>query len=313
MIQNLILAIAAACGSALMFVSVTSGTFISLPLFYLAPLPLMIAALGWGAASATLGAAVAAGALAVVLDLPHAFAYLVIVGVPSIVLGHLALLARGDADDADVLAWYPPGRILFWMAIVAFAIIMIALLTIGFDADAILTALRKALTQMLGDSKTQAGTDLVPLIDALAQATPAATGIVAMLTLIVNFWLAGRIVQMSGRLRRPWPDLRGIAMPRTATFVFVAALILAFTGGLVGLFAQVMAATLAIGFAIAGLSAMHAVSLAWQGRALWLVVTYAIVLMFGWPAVAMSAIGIADSLFDLRARFAAQVQRSPHS
>ncbi|MEZ5765328.1 MAG: hypothetical protein R3D69_14515 [Xanthobacteraceae bacterium] len=51
------------CASALMFASIISGALISLLLFYLAPLPLMVAALGWGPASALIGGIVAGAGL----------------------------------------------------------------------------------------------------------------------------------------------------------------------------------------------------------------------------------------------------------
>ena len=54
MIGIFLIAIAAGCASALMFASITSGALISLLLFYLAPLPLMVAALGWGPLSAAI-------------------------------------------------------------------------------------------------------------------------------------------------------------------------------------------------------------------------------------------------------------------
>jgi len=48
MIAIVLIGLAAGCASALMFASIISGALISLLLFYLAPLPLMVAALGWG-------------------------------------------------------------------------------------------------------------------------------------------------------------------------------------------------------------------------------------------------------------------------
>ena len=46
MIAIILIGLAAGCASALMFASIISGALISLLLFYLAPLPLMVAALG---------------------------------------------------------------------------------------------------------------------------------------------------------------------------------------------------------------------------------------------------------------------------
>src|SRR4051795_5112647 len=55
MIAILVIALAAGSASALMFASIISGALISFLLLYLAPLPLMVAALGWGPLSANIG------------------------------------------------------------------------------------------------------------------------------------------------------------------------------------------------------------------------------------------------------------------
>jgi len=60
MIAIILIGLAAGCASALMFASIISGALISLLLFYLAPLPLMVAALGWGPLAATIGGIAAA-------------------------------------------------------------------------------------------------------------------------------------------------------------------------------------------------------------------------------------------------------------
>ena len=46
MIATVLIALAGGCASALMFASIMSGALVSLLLLYLAPLPLMVAAIG---------------------------------------------------------------------------------------------------------------------------------------------------------------------------------------------------------------------------------------------------------------------------
>ena len=70
MIAITLIALAAGCASALMFASIVSGALISLVLFYLAPLPLMVTALGWGPIAATIGGLVAASGLGAIFGLP---------------------------------------------------------------------------------------------------------------------------------------------------------------------------------------------------------------------------------------------------
>ena len=60
MIAMVLIGLAAGCASALMFASINSGALISVLLTYLAPLPLMVAATGWGPLCGAIGGADAA-------------------------------------------------------------------------------------------------------------------------------------------------------------------------------------------------------------------------------------------------------------
>src|SRR3984885_6606089 len=122
MIAIILIALAAGAASALMFASMVSGALISVLLLYLAPLPLMVAALGWGPLCATIGGIAAAIALGALFGLPYCIAFVVAIALPAWWLGHLALLGRPTAHPASpsnsaapaapVLEWYPIGRIL---------------------------------------------------------------------------------------------------------------------------------------------------------------------------------------------------------
>ena len=83
-----------------MFASIISGALISLLLFYLAPLPLMVAALGWGPLSASIGGIAAAIGLGAIFGLPYCIAFVIMVALPAWWLGHLALLGRPMATGA---------------------------------------------------------------------------------------------------------------------------------------------------------------------------------------------------------------------
>ena len=83
MIAIVLIAMAAGSASALMFASIISGALISLLLFYLAPLPLMVAALGWGPLSATIGGIAAATGLAAIFGFPYSLAFVVTVALPA--------------------------------------------------------------------------------------------------------------------------------------------------------------------------------------------------------------------------------------
>jgi hypothetical protein len=318
MIAIVLIAIVAGCASALMFASIISGALISLLLFYLAPLPLMVAALGWGPLSATIGGIVAATGLGAIFGLPYGIAFAVTVALPAWWLGHLALLGRpidngvspgnGATSVAPDLEWYPVGRILLWIAGFAALSTMAALLTLGTDAASITGALKRGLLRILGPREAASTGESEQWIDALVTIAPAAAAIVAMMTLTLNLWLAAKITATSGRLQRPWPDLKAAALPPMTLAALCVAIAFGFAGGLLAILAQILTAALMIAYALTGFAVLHTLTLALKSRALWLSAAYAIVVVFGWPVLAMVVLGLADAIFGLRQRY---LQRRP--
>jgi hypothetical protein len=311
MMTIILIALAAGCASALMFASIISGALISLVLFYLAPLPLMVAGLGWGPLSATIGGIAAAVGLGAIFGLPYCLAFVLTVALPAWWLGHLALLGRpvttgvsagnGAAPAAPVLEWYPVGRILLWTAGFAALTTMAALFTLGSDAAAITAALRRGLLRIIGPRAATGDTDQI--VDALVTIAPAAAAVVAMMTLTLNLWLAAKITATSGRLHRPWPNMKSATLPPMTLAALSLALALCFTGGLLAMLGQIASAALMMAYALIGFAVLHTLTLAMKSRALWLSGVYAIVLVFGWPVVAMVGLGLADAIFGFRQRY----------
>jgi hypothetical protein len=318
MIAIILIAIAAGCASALMFASIISGALISLLLFYLAPLPLMVAGLGWGPLCATIGGIGAAIGLGAIFGLPYCIAFAVTVALPAWWLGHLALLGRptghatpagnGAAPAAPVLEWYPVGRVLLWIAGFAALTTTAALLTLGTDAATITDTLRRGLLRIIGQSEVGSTGEIEQRIDALVIIAPAAAVIVAMLTLTLNLWLAGKVTATSGRLHRPWPDLKSAELPPMTLAALCGALAFCFAGGMPAVLAQIVSAALMMAYALTGFAVLHTLTLALRNRALWLCCIYAVVIIVVWPIFAMIALGLADAIFGLRQRF---LQRRP--
>lgn len=318
MVQILI-ALAAGAASALMFVSIVSGALFSLVLFYLAPLPLMVAAMGWGAATALIGGLAASAVIGAIIGLPYMLAFVVTVALPAWWLGHLALLAKpaeGATTTAQpALEWYPPGRLLLWLAAFASLTTITALLSLGFDAASITDVLRRGLTRVLG--MREAGgidaADSEKVVTVLVAIAPVAATIVAMVTLTLNLWLAGKITRTSGRLPRPWPALGSVAFPPMTLAALSLAIALCFTGGLLALCSQIITAALVMGYAFIGFAVLHTLTQATAMRGLWLGSSYAVVMVFGWPLLVIALIGIADAVFGFRQRKIQQIKPPPIS
>jgi hypothetical protein len=306
MIATVLIAMAAGFASALMFASIISGALISVLLLYLAPLPLMVAALGWGPLSATIGGITAATVLGLIFGLPLCIGFAVAVALPAWWLGHLVLLGRPlaadttpDNDDA-AMEWYPVGRILLWIVVFAAITTTAILLTMGLDGPTIQNTMRSAWAHVL----ESAGATLADrTLDALVTIAPAAASIVIMLALTLNLWLAAKITATSGRLHRPWPDLKITALPMLSLVALCVAIAFCFSGGLLAIVAQIVTVALVIAYALTGFAVIHTLTLALKSRALWLSCIYFIVVVFAWAVLAIAVLGIADAVFGLRERY----------
>ena len=314
MMALILIALIAGAASALMFASIISGALISLVLFYLSPLPLMVAAIGWGPLYASLGGIAAAIGLGALFGLPYCLAFVVTVALPAWWLGHLVLLGRPIGSAAPVAAdpagpsepemeWYPLGRILLWIAGFATLTTFAALLTLGTDADTITATLHHGLTRILRSSDPSSSGETDQFIDALVRMAPAAATLVSMMTLTLNLWLSAKVAATSGRLRRPWPELMTAELPKTTLAVLCVAIALCFTSGLLALVAQIATAALMMAYALTGFAVLHTVTLALKSRTFWLSSAYAVVVVFGWPVIAMIVLGLADAVFGVRERF----------
>ena len=309
MMQLGLVGIGAGAAAALLFASVASGSWLSIVLFYLAPLPIMIAGLGWSHWAAMVAVASAALAVGAVFGSTLFFAFLAGAGIPAWWLSYLTLLARpataGSNGSNAPLEWYPPGRLVAWAALLAALVVVVAIPNFGTDAESFRKALHTALLRMFqvtGSEPDAARTDR--LVGFLVIAIPPAAAILATITNVLNLWLAGRVVNFSGLLKRPWPDLAAMTFPRSMIAALAVAMAVSFAGGLIGVVGGVLSASLMMAYGILGFAVLHAVTRGINSRPFLLGGIYASVTVFGWPILALCLIGIAETAFDLRARAA---------
>jgi hypothetical protein len=303
MAQLFLIGIGAGAASALLFASIASGSLISVLLFYLAPLPILIAALGWSHWAALVAAVTAAVGLAAMFDGYFFVAFLLGIGLPAWWLGYLALLAR-PAATPDGLEWYPIGRLVFWAAVVSALIVIAAILNYGTDQETFRAMLRRGLERMLRVQGRPPVGDSERLIDFLVVVLPPAAAIFTTLTQLLNLWLAARVVRISNRLRRPPPDLSAMEFPSYAAPVTGAAVVGMFVPGMIGTIAGVLAASLLTAYGILGFAVLHAITRGMGSRMLLLGGAYVAVIVFFWPGLLMTLLGLADSAFDIRRRVA---------
>jgi len=233
------------------------------------------------------------------------------------VLCYLTLLSRpavapqGRASGG--LEWYPIGRLVGWAAVIAGALAAIMVLTLGYDADSYRDSIKEllqnsALKELDRDGKLINESTIGGLSSVLARTLPAAFAIVWQSIALFNLWLAGVIVEASGRALRPWPVLDAIELPNAFFLAFTASLLASFLPGLAGLLATGFAGALLFAYVLQGLAVLHAFSRGMPFRGLLLSAIYIGILLLGWIAVAVAILGLAEPLLRLRDRAAARGQ-----
>jgi hypothetical protein len=326
MMQIGLIGISAGAAAALLFASVTSGSLLSVLLFYLAPLPMLIAGLGWSHWSALIGAAFGALAIAGMFGSVFFLGFLASAALPAWWLGYLAMLARpvpaAGNGGTPALEWYPPGRLVMWAAILAALVVLVAILNFGADAESYRAAMRHALARLLQveTGAPAGGTLSVPgvsnaneLIDFLVAALPPAAAVLATITNVFNLWLAGRVVKFSGRLARPWPRIPAMTFPSPLMAALAIAIGLNILGGLPGILAGVVAAGLLMAYGVLGFAVLHAITQGMNARGFLLGGAYAAVAVLGWPVLAFCLLGLVEAAIGLRARVARTRAPPPHS
>jgi hypothetical protein len=139
---------------------------------------------------------------------------------------------------------------------------------------------------------------------------PLAAAMFSTITALLNLWLAARIVKISGRLARPWPDLSALRLPPATPLCLAATLAGTLLPDLFGILSAAAAASLATAFGVVGLAVLHTLTRPIKNRVLVLIGMYAATLVLAWPALLISVLGIAETLFNIRLRLG-RLRRPP--
>jgi hypothetical protein len=312
--------LAAGLASALLFATISSGSAFAMALFYVAPLPILIAGLGWRHYAGLVAVVIAAACLALALPPIFVAAFVVGIGLPAWLLAYLALLARpGATGDVE---WYPLGNLLMWSAVVAAAGVTIGLVVLGHGEENTAAAVRGAVERVL---RAQTGipadqpltlpgvTDPNAVVQLMVTILPPSAAMVSMLTTLLNLWGAAKVVRASGRLVRPWPDLSAIRLPGLAALVLIASVALSMAEGLVGTAADIVLGTFMLAYGFVGLSLAHAMTRGTAARSFILSTIYVAILVLGWPLLIVAVAGLVDGVLDFRRRGSGPGGSSPRS
>jgi hypothetical protein len=292
---------------------VVTGSPLGIILSYVAPLPVLIGALGWNHRSGLVATAVGGLATALAFRPEAGLAFVIGSALPAWWIAYLALLGRPNADGS--LEWYPLGRLLLWVAASAAVITFVGALALGsWDYGTYRDALRSTIENVIRiQLHVPAETPLPPtfggvpreqFLEALVGAVPFLAATAFALVLALNLWIAAKVVAISQRLPRDWPVIPATRMPHSALMLLAGAVAVSFVPGLVGVLALAFAGGLLMAFALQGLALLHHVSRGRPGRTGLLVGAYILLAFIAHTFLPLLALaGIADTAVDLRRRF----------
>ena len=302
MSNRYLIALGAGLAAGVLFMLPTKGMMAGVWLSVLAPMPLMIAVLGYGFLAGLIAAGV--GAVACFVMQPSlSIVFLISTVGPALLLGWLATHVFAGERQLG------PGHLLLAVAGLAIAAVwgMIAFVAVihgdlAAAATEIASALREALQRMKGIEEGAAVMPLDEFVPWLVASIPAIMAFWSVMAMSLNLWLAARVAMISGLLNRDWPDLPGsLALPRLALAAFALASVACALPGVSRVFASTAAVALGVAFAFQGLAAIHRLTRGRAARPGLLSALYALIFfLFPLPLFVAAGVGVADNVKPLR-------------
>ena len=316
-------AVGGGAASALLSIVTMQKTSLALALGCLAPLPIMLAGLSFGASvglvAAVVGSLVIGGfELAQNGAAAHAeqagivavdvLVYAVSLAVPAWWLARLASSIRMSAPSVPAADKLKLGFIV--ASAIVFAAVGVALDFLGTVAahggfkatmDAMMQIVEPFVqSELVGGRQLPKGVDVHQLALATTWAQMPILAASSLVSLGFNLWLAARITRASGRFPAPWPDIaRSLRVPRPFALALAAALGLAFAGGLAGMLALVLVGALVMAFTVQGLAVVHDITRGKSYRFPLLIIVY---LSLPWMLAFHALVGLCDAGFSFRDR-----------
>lgn len=315
--QNIGISILGGLAAAAIFAVVARGGLGGLVFAHLAPLPLMIVALGFGVRH---GATAAILATLILSIWPHpvvGMAYALLVAGPAWLAAYAASGAprgRRDLLTANLPGWATlapaamiAGAVVLW--------IIVASITFGSLDEALNPIRARAfilLDMMVKEKELGDKIDPTTLSGSVARAVPAFLASYGLLIHVLNLWAAGRLSQASSLLSRPWPDIAmEFRLPRAVGGVFLSGVALTLFDGPSAAIGLVLSSTMGLLLAFQGLAVAHVRLRGSKSSALVLAIIYFMLGLLGWPIVFFAALGGADLIFNYRDRKTAAAQDQP--
>lgn len=283
-------------------------------LFYLSPLPIFMAGLGWGVPAAAIAAATGSALLLSLAGMATSVTFLASAGATPTALVWLALKNRpasgvseeGEAESQG-LQWYPEGRIVLWVAVIAACLTSAAILLMARDietfraqATALFNQMMAPRIESLPDAEKQ---DFQEVVKLMVTALPLIATSVWIAISFINFRLACAILSGLKMGLRPLASFGAMRFPRKAALFLPLALASCFLSGTIGFIGSLFAAAAFTAFAVLGIAVAHGLIERTQMRGPLMAALYvSLVFVGGVLLLPFAALGLLDMALSLRSR-----------
>lgn len=297
--------------AALLHLSVTLGSPGAFMLAYFAQAPIVATGLALGFMPAAVAAAIAAVLVALGSPGVGALSFFVLTSaLPVLIIVYFAIQNRirdGVGEDGSV-EWYPVGRLLGWLTVLALVAFVAAYLVFLGAENGVRGATETYLRNVLGALRNvQADAAAVDqLITTMAAIFPAVAAASWLLMIVVNGVMAQKFLTASGKNLRPIPAYSEIEVPIWPAAVVIFGGLVAIFGGNAGFFGINVMLIGTIPFFFIGLAVLHSISAAWPGRLFLLVGAYLFLVLLVWPAAIIALLGLIEHWVRLRERMHAR-------
>ncbi|MGJ0509465.1 MAG: DUF2232 domain-containing protein [Methylocystis sp.] len=315
--QNIGISVLGGIAAAAIGAVVVRGGFGGLIFAHLAPLPLLIVALGFGVVHGATAALAATIVLSFAVHPVIGMGYALLVAGPAWLAAYVASGAPRQGRDFITRNVSSAACLAAAGALAAVVILWLVVATVSFGSlDEALNPIRARafliLDAMMRDKELPEGANPTELSGVIARSVPAFLAGYAALIHIANIWLGAFIARASGLLTKEWPDIAmDYRLPRSVAGLFLSGVALSLFGGTSGAIGLVLVATMGMLLMLQGLAVVHVWVRGSRSSALVLSILYFMLGLLGWPIVPLAVLGGADTVFNYRDRRSAAAPDQP--
>ncbi len=302
MSRDLLIALAAGLLSAVLYLSVKTGSPSAFVFAYMSQLPLFAAGLSRGTRAGLIACGSATLVLFIGINPLAAGLFLLLTAGPVALIVRQALLTRpGRTPDQE--EFYPIGLLLGWLAIYGIVLLTGSVFYFAGTPGGIIGFSQNYLEAVLGSLAGGADPRLPAMAGAMAHYFPSAVIATWTLMVLVNATLAQRVLVQFGLSRRPAPVFSELELPQWLAIGILAAALGSLMSGSTGTVAVNALVVLALPFLFQGLAVIHVLARRLSARGIFLIAVYLILVLFGWPAVLVALLGVIEQWVHLRRRY----------